>query len=51
MMGRCTGGDGPLPIQHQLHSQWTGFTKAVAEAVKPEGLDFAGARTAPGPGP
>ncbi len=39
--GELHGKDGPLPIQHIPRSQWTGFTKAVAEAVKPEGLDFA----------
>lgn len=39
--GELHGKDGPLPIQHIPRSEWTGFTKAVAEAVKPEGLAFA----------
>jgi 5-(hydroxymethyl)furfural/furfural oxidase len=29
---------GPLPIQRIPRTQWTGFTRAVAEAVAPEGL-------------
>ena len=36
--GDLHGTDGPLPIQSIPRSQWTGFTKAVAEAVKSEGL-------------
>ncbi len=39
--GELHGKDGPLPIQHIPRGEWTGFTKAVAEAVKPEGLAFA----------
>ena len=36
--GPLHGTDGPLPIQSIPRGEWTGFTRAVAEAVKPEGL-------------
>ena len=36
--GPLHGHDGPLPIQSIPRSEWTGFTMAVAEAIKPEGL-------------
>lgn len=36
--GTLHGHDGPLPIQSIPRSHWTGFTSAVAEAIKPEGL-------------
>ena len=36
--GLLHGHDGPLPIQSIPRSEWTGFTKAVAEAIGPEGL-------------
>ncbi len=36
--GPLHGKDGPLPIQSVPRVEWTGFTRAVAEAVKPEGL-------------
>ncbi|MCC6718118.1 MAG: GMC family oxidoreductase N-terminal domain-containing protein, partial [Acetobacteraceae bacterium] len=36
--GPLHGHDGPLPIRSIPRGEWTGFTRAVAEAVKDEGL-------------
>ena len=36
--GPLHGTDGPLPIQSIPRAAWTGFTRAVADAVVPEGL-------------
>ncbi len=38
---------GPLPIQRIPRAGWTGFTKAVAEAIKPEGLGQADDQNGP----